>query len=238
MNKQVDVKIAIVFFATFFYGNSNCFAQTKLSILYKSGGIKGSLQEYQKNTNNNKWSGKFSIEEFAISDTITYYETIENFEEKDEFAVKTIRKNRRNKVMGKNFIPHSKYCNYNKGISIEAIEWKDENYLVKDTLNNKQKIWGLSDETKVVLGYPCKKAYTMDNGQIDLIVWYTDNFKCNYSNDGDTSLSGTILESYYPKNNTLVTAIDLQIETSPITLPKGIVVTQDNFEKIKKNKKS
>lgn len=212
-------------------------AQTKLTILYKHGNIKGSLADYLKPTPT-KWSGKFSIDEFTINDTITYYQTVETFDEKDEYTIKAIKKSRTNKPVGKAFIPKANYCNYSKGFNIESVEWKDDNYLVKDNLENKQKIWNLSEDSKVVFGYPCKQATQLKDGEVDVIVWYTENFKCNLSFDGDSSLPGTILETFYPKTNTLITALDLQIETNQILYPKlGIAISKDDFIKLQKNKK-
>ena len=120
MNKQVNYKSLLLLAVIILFGSSNNFAQTKLSILYKHGTIKGSLQDYLKPNSTARWNGKFSIDEFTINDTITYYETFETLEEKDEFTVKGLRKNRRNKVLGKNFVPRSNYCNYAKGINIES----------------------------------------------------------------------------------------------------------------------
>ena len=217
-------------------------AQTKLTILYKNGKIKGSKEEYLKTNSVAKWAGKFSIDEFTISDSITYYQTVESFEEKDEFTIKGIKKSRNNKPLGKNFVLGANYCNYASGFNIQAIEWKDNNYLVKTPVADKQKIWNTSEEKKVVLGYNCSKATKLnDNNEVELIVWYFTDFKCTYSSDGDSSLPGIILESYYPKTNTLITAIDLQIETNIIMTPTaklGTLVSQIDFEKIKKNKKS
>jgi GLPGLI family protein len=98
----------------------------------------------------------------------------------------------------------------------------------------------LTDETKQVFGYPCKKAFIQKNEQIEMVAWYTSNFKCNYSSTGDTSIPGTILEIYNPKTGNLVTAIDLQIETNPILIPQkgAMLVTREAFNKIKKTKKN
>jgi GLPGLI family protein len=212
-------------------------AQTKLTILYKRGNAKTSLSEYLKQASPIKWGGNYSIEEFTISDSISFLETVESFDEKDEFSLKTLLRGRKNKVRGKAFAPNSSYCNYVKGICLEQIEWKDENYLVKDVIANKQEDWVLSEETRAIFGYPCKQAYIKNGDEIERIVWYTENFKCNYSASGDTTVPGTILETFYPKTGKLVTAIDLQIEVNAIMVPKvGILVTRDAFDKIKKNK--
>jgi GLPGLI family protein len=142
---------------------------------------------------------------------------------------------RKNKVRGKNFVPNASYCNYASGLSLDEVEWKDENYLVKDNIGNKQIEWVLSEETRTIFGYPCKQAYIKNGEDIEKIVWYTENFKCNYSASGDTTVPGTILETYYPKTGKLITAIDLQIETNPIMVPKvGTPIKQEEF--IKKNK--
>jgi GLPGLI family protein len=234
--KPITSVFCVVFFLAF---TINVTAQTKLTILYKQGNIKTSLSEYLKPNNTIKWSGNYSIAEFTISDSITFFETLETYDEKDEFSMKTLLRGRKNKVRGKAFSPNASYCNYIKGISLNQIEWKDENYLVKDVISNKQEDWVLSEEIRTIFGYPCKQAYIRNGEEIERVVWYTENFKCNYSASGDTTIPGTILETYYPKTGKLVTAIDLQIEVNAIMVPKvGILVTRDAFDKIKKNKKS
>lgn len=230
----------LVFFMTI---NSTSFAQTKLTILYKKGNIKGSKDDYLKPNNPTKWSGKFSIDEFTINDSITYYQTIQEFEDKEEYTIKSLKKSRMNKVLGKSFVLHSNYCNYASGYNVEAIEWKDDNYLVKTNVTEKQKIWDITtEEKKVVLGYNCSKATKLNaDNEIETVAWFFADFKCNYSNSGDSSLPGIILETYTPKSGTLITAVDLQIETNAIIAPTakiGKLVSKDEFEKIKKNKKS
>jgi len=240
MNKISFIKNTILLHSIFFCCSNNVFAQTKLTILYKNSAIKGSQVDYLKPNSIAKYSGKFSIDEFTINDTITYYQTVESFEEKDEFTVKAIKKLRNGKPIGKTFIPHSSYCNYATGINIKAVEWKDNNYLVKDAIANKQKIWNLTEDTKTVFGYACKQAFTLNGEEKDMIVWYTESLKCNLSSTGDSSLPGLILETYYPKTGILISAIDLQIETNSILSPIskiGTLVTKDEFEKIKKSKK-
>ncbi len=240
MNFKTTTSRVSLFCLVFFLALTiNVTAQTKLTILYKRGNAKTSLSEYLKQANLIKWSGHYSIEEFTISDSISFLETVESYDEKDEFSLKTVMRGRKNKVRGKAFSPNASYCNYIKGISLEQIEWKDENYLVKDVIGNKQEDWILSEETRTIFGYPCKQAYIKNGEEIERVVWYTENFKCNYSASGDTSVPGTILETYYPKTGKLVTTIDLQIEVNAIMVPKvGILVTKDAFDKIKKNKKS
>lgn len=217
------------------------FAQTKLVILYREGKIKNNITDYLKPNTPIKWSGNYSIDEFTINDSITYYEKVETYDEKDEFVLKTFKRGRKTKVLGKSFVPGSVYCNYANGTTTEEVEWKDDNYLVKDKIESKQQTWMLIDETKVVNGYNCKKAgiFNAETNEMEVIVWYTDAFKCSYSKTGDTALAGIILETYVSKTNTLTTAIDVQIEPNPIMLPsKGvIIVTKEEFEKLKKNKK-
>jgi GLPGLI family protein len=240
--KAQTIKTTIVLFL-FFAANSNLsFAQTKLTILYKKGAIKGSNDEYLKPNNTIKWSGKFSIDEFTINDSITYYQTIQEFEDKEEYTIKSLKKSRANKILCKSFVLNANYCNYAAGYNIEAIEWKDENYQVKTPIENKQKVWEVTEEKKVVLGYNCSKAIKLyENNEVEMVVWFFADFKCNYSNNGDTSLPGIALETYYPKSRILITAIDLQIETNNILTPTakiGKLVSNLEFEKIKKNKKN
>jgi GLPGLI family protein len=214
-------------------------AQTKLTIMYKTGNIKGSSEDYRKPNSTIRWSGKYMIDEFTISDSVTFYETVETLEEKDEFSIKSFKRGRKTKILGKAFVPNTVYCDYAKGYTIKEVEWKDDNYFVRDSIINKQDSWILSEEAKTVFGYPCKLAYTMEDDKISRMVWYTDNFKCSLSATGDYSLPGTVLESLDTKSNTLTTAIDLQIATNPMMIPvKGAkLVSQQEFDKIKKNKK-
>lgn len=239
MLKQIVLKASFLVTISVLGFTATSSAQTKLVLLYKRGTIKGSLESYMKPNNPLKWSGKFSVDEFTVCDSLSFFETVETFDEQDELSVKNIKRNRKSKILGKNFIPNAVYCNYVSGYNVEEIEWKDDNYRVKDGIADKQKIWNLTDEKRIVFGYTCKKAYTMNDTEIDNVVWYTDNFKCSYSPTGDTSLPGTILESYFPKTNTLITAIDFTIEPNPMMFPKmGALVTRDEFKKIQKGKKS
>jgi len=239
--KKQGFKMAFGLLMSYLLTSNISFAQTKLTILYKKGAIKGSKEDYLKPNNPIRWSGKFSVDEFTINDSITYYQTIQEFEDKEEYTIKSLKKSRMNKMLGKSFVLHSNYCNYAAGFNIEAIEWKDDNYQVKTPIENKQKIWDVTEEKKVVLGYNCIKATKLNaDNEIETIAWFFPDFKCNYSNNGDTSLPGIILETFTPKSGILITAIDLQIETNTIITPTakiGRLVSKDEFEKIKKSKK-
>jgi GLPGLI family protein len=213
-------------------------AQTKLTILYKHGTIKSGLSEYLKPNNQIKWTGKYNIDELTISDSLVFLDPLETYDEKDEFTLKAVLRGRKNKVRGKNFVENASYCNYSSGVCLQQIIWKDDNYLVKDKIENQQKQWILSEEKRTIFGYPCKQAFIQNGENIEKVVWYTENFKCSYTADGDTSVPGTILETFIPKHNTLITAIDLQIETGAIVTPKaGTLITRQDFDKKRGNKR-
>lgn len=214
-------------------------AQNNLTVLYKQGKIKNNLEEYKSAKTDLKWNGSYKVNEFTIKDSITFYETIETFEPSDELNIKSVKKTRKSKVLGKSFVPNSIYCDYSKNIIIEEVEWKDETYLVKDNIENRQKTWSLNETQKLVFGYACKKAEQYDSdGKLEKIVWYSENVKCNLSCDGDMSIPGVILEVYDVKNETLTTAVDLQIETNPMQMPtKGTAISRAEFTKLTKGKR-
>jgi len=48
------------------------------------------------------------------------------------------------------------YKNFSAGISIQATEQSGKNFLIVDTIRKQP--WKLTEETKIILGYPCHKA--------------------------------------------------------------------------------
>ena len=59
--KTSFTKTAFVLLMSFLFFSSNNFAQTKLTLLYRNGKIKGSLAEYLKPNNTIKWTGKSNV---------------------------------------------------------------------------------------------------------------------------------------------------------------------------------
>jgi GLPGLI family protein len=234
----MKTKFFCVILASFLLATSS-FSQNNFTILYKQGNIKNNLDEYKKPKSEIKWSGKFNVTEFTVKDSITFFETLETIEANDELNLKSLKKTRKNKVLGKAFMPNSVYCDYAKNICIEEIEWKDETYLVKDEITNRQKTWSLSEEQKLVFGYACKKAEQYgENAKLEKIIWYSENIKCNLSCDGDLQIPGVVLEMYDVKTGILTTAIDLVIETNPMMMPsKGTAITRAEFNKLAKGKR-
>ena len=72
----------------------------------------------------------------------------------------------------------------------------------------------------------------MKDDKVVKIVWYTNAFNCNFSEDGDLGLDGIILEVFNPKTYYLYTAIDIEKTAKTIVLPKGNKISRDELDKI------
>jgi GLPGLI family protein len=67
-----------------------------------------------------------------------------------------------------------------------------EIYLLKDTYENFN--WTITDETKTILGYVCKKATGKNDRNHDLVAWFTESIKVPSGPAWYNGLPGMILE--------------------------------------------
>jgi GLPGLI family protein len=122
-------------------------------------------------------------------------------------------------------------------------------YIVNDTLTNEN--WTLSNETKIILGYACRKATTqlvrwtkqmqfineemkLDSvlDTIPIVAWYAEGFGINAGPEATGVLKGMILE--YDVDNgrihTVATEVSKTVKPKEIKMPKGKQVTAAEYK--------
>jgi len=149
------------------------------------------------------------------------------------------------------------YFSFGQNKKLTAAELFGDAYLINDTI--KMQKWSLSEETKTIAGFICKKAIAttksfrqsvriMDAGntrgqqtppepkQVDteVIAWYAEDLQSPAGPENYLGLPGVILELDIDKGATtfLATAVQPLKDLSQIKEPKkGKKVTQDEYNK-------
>ncbi len=133
------------------------------------------------------------------------------------------------------------FHNFTDDKKVEQREFFGKNFLVADSI--KKLDWKLSDETKTILGYTCKKATAQriqsrmainnDNGVITreeikdtslIVAWYTNAIGSFAGPDVyQGQLPGTILEINENDGRMVITAKEIsdKVDTASIKEPKG-----------------
>ncbi|SFB80670.1 GLPGLI family protein [Flagellimonas taeanensis] len=106
-------------------------------------------------------------------------------------------------------------------------------FLIKDTLEDYS--WKLTEETKTVGNYVCKKAVTVDNGN-EITAWYAPSIPINDGPDEYYGLPGLIIE--LTDGNITYNALSVQ-ETPDISIvkpDKGKEITRAAYQELKKER--
>jgi len=100
------------------------------------------------------------------------------------------------------------------------------NRIIKDI-----KTWNVTDETKEILGYTCKKAISKKNDKH--VAWFTDAIPVKHGPNGTHGLDGLVLEFISHKFSYVATKVELNHpEADDITEPKdGELITHEKFKK-------
>jgi GLPGLI family protein len=99
-----------------------------------------------------------------------------------------------------------------------------EKYLVKYEVN---KLWKLTKESKIILGYTCYKATSFDveEGKATnkkVTAWYCPNIPVPFGPNNYTGLPGLVLELENVNCTFTATTIDLKAKVTAIKKPAGI----------------
>lgn len=148
------------------------------------------------------------------------------------------------------------YMNKAKNKRVTATTVGDDEYRMVDTL--KKIDWTITEETKTILGYTCKKAVTKKMAprsmvqvittstpissfeapelvETTIIAWYTDKIPFSGGPDSYFGLPGIILEMDINDGEKQITALDISTGANGSTLAepkKGKIVTSDELNKV------
>lgn len=133
------------------------------------------------------------------------------------------------------------YKNFGDKQELKKTEIAEKDYIIVDSV--KTQPWKLSNETKTILGYTCKKAtmqikqrgtmsismFKSTDGvatdsaknkvapkeeEVEVVAWYTESLVSPVGPDTNSGLPGAILELDTNKGETVITAIEVKKEVS------------------------
>ncbi len=164
---------------------------------------------------NDDWTCKL-----IFNDTSSFYYMIINDLVKDELANKD--------SIGNKLIHHSYYYSAINKTPYAEVNMPGHKYLIADTLNKFN--WIFTNQTKTVCTYSCKMAYTVQNENDTIMVWYAQNFGKNYGPVKLVNLPGIVLEAIDQRYSLYYLATSIQETSQKLVSPLP-------FYKIKKSKR-
>ena len=109
----------------------------------------------------------------------------------------------------------------------------EQTYLVKDSLQNYE--WKISNETRLIAGFECKKAVTKICDSVYIVAFYTDEITVSSGPESFGGLPGMILGLAVPRLQItwFATKVELKEPTEAILNPKqkGKAVTWEAYQK-------
>jgi len=108
----------------------------------------------------------------------------------------------------------------------------EEVFLIKDTLRKIK--WKITDETREIAGYTCRRANALILDSIYVVAFYTDQIPLSGGPESFTGLPGMILQVALPHENVVWLATKVTDTSIPVTsivpAKKGKAVTFKEFE--------
>lgn len=147
------------------------------------------------------------------------------------------------------------FIDFEKARKVEGREFGDKKFLVSDSIRRGS--WKLSEETKTILGYQCRKAtteriakrsmMTMENGKMErrevndtaeVIAWFTLSIPVPAAPEMQGQLPGLVLEMEMNDGKTVYRAVEVKEKANKNAIKeptKGKKVTPEEFgaERIK-----
>lgn len=109
----------------------------------------------------------------------------------------------------------------------------EQTYLVKDSLQNYE--WKISNETRLIAGFECKKAVTKICDSVYIVAFYTDEITVSSGPESFGGLPGMILGLAVPRLQVtwFATKVDLKEPTEAMLNPKqkGKAVNWEVYQK-------
>lgn len=122
------------------------------------------------------------------------------------------------------------YKDISKRVYLQSANLMGKDFLIKDTLSSYD--WELSNETRIIGDYVCKKAISLHDDQ-EITAWYAPSIPINDGPDEYYGLPGLIIE--LSVGNTVFNALSIK-ETPGISIKKpsgGKEITRKEYEKMR-----
>lgn len=109
----------------------------------------------------------------------------------------------------------------------------EQTYLIKDSMQNYE--WKITNETRTIAGFECRKAVTKICDSVYIVAFYTDEITVSSGPESFGGLPGMILGLAVPRLQTtwFATKVDLKEPTELMLSPKqkGKVATWEVYQK-------
>jgi GLPGLI family protein len=126
------------------------------------------------------------------------------------------------------------YKNYTTQKMIELRELGPKKYIIEDSLRKQS--WKLSDETKTIKNYTCKKATTKNSQNQDVVAWYAEDISTPSGPEGFGGLPGLILEMDIDNAGIVFTALEITTSEADARMVKaptnGKKITREEYQKM------
>jgi len=113
------------------------------------------------------------------------------------------------------------YSDFNDNVSTSQKIVFEQTYLLKDSI--RQIIWKITDETRDIAGYPCRRANGLLMDSIYVVAFYTDKIPVSGGPESFSGLPGMILQLALPHENIIWRATkvtDSSIDDKLLTPPR------------------
>ncbi len=128
------------------------------------------------------------------------------------------------------------YKSMESGNTVEQKSIMGKNFIIKS--EDLTRDWKMTGRQEQISGYMCMEATTLKDSTL-ITAWFTPQIPVSVGPGEFHDLPGAILKIYSENNrfSTVATSVNLDVEVQGIEAPtKGDVVSEEEFEKIRKEK--
>lgn len=188
-----------------------------LLCLFYFGNVKGQGTTYSINylqtideADGNKFKTKARL---VYNDSLSFFYFIPTREKKDKLAKLT--------VLGDKLIHHGVMYDKQKNEMLEEVTFPENSYFVLVD-SPKRYNWVFTQQSKSILGYACKLAYTIDENKDTIKVWYTGGIGTDFGPIYYWGLPGIVLEALDQRFYSRIVAEKIELTSLTLMLPQNV----------------
>lgn len=144
---------------------------------------------------------------------------------------------KKRKVFGEKLIHHALLYNKSCDSIYSEVNWptKKDKYLIADT--SAKFNWTFPEDMKLVLGYKCKPALTVNEKNDSTLVWFTPEIPEPFGPANYIGLPGLVLEVYDQRNGLHLFADILVKDSFSVVFPlEGKIISKKEYWEIRPKK--
>jgi GLPGLI family protein len=125
------------------------------------------------------------------------------------------------------------YKNHTTGRIVELRELGPRKYIIEDSIRRMN--WKLTEETKTISGFSCKKAVTSNQRKLPVVAWYTEQIPYAGGPENFGGLPGMILELNVAEGEVVFTPVEIKssVDKNVVKVPvNGKKISRKEFDKM------